>query len=153
MTSLARPAKGLPRYFMDCGWHRHIRFAGLDPAVLFVFDATVGYCTEHGTEGYAPSNPEDLALAIGVKASYVKKALPLLIERDALLDKADRVYVRGWSDHNPTNAEVEDRAKERSVSGTRGNHIRWHVNKGVVDPGCPFCMEGEGDDPDPFASL
>lgn len=150
MSSLARPAKGLPRYFMDCEWHRHPRYVGLDPAVLFTFSAIVGYCTQHGTEGYAASNHEDLAMAIGVKASVVKKSLPLLIDRDALIDKGHEVYVRGWSDHNPTNAEVEDRAKERSVAGTRGNHIRWHANKSVVDPDCTFCMEG--DDGGPFVS-
>lgn len=145
MTQLGRPAKGLPRFFMDCGWHRHIRFSGMDPAHLHVFASTVGYCTEFGTDGEAPADPEELALAIGVKASVVKKALPILIDREALLDKGHVVFVRGWSDHNPTSAEVEDKAKERSESGTRGNHIRWHVNKDVVDPDCEFCQRGDTD--------
>ena len=26
-----------------------------------------------------------------------------------------------------------------SASGTFGNHVRWHVNKGVVKPGCELC--------------
>lgn len=33
-----------------------------------------------------------------------------------------------------------------SVSGTFGNHVRWHVQKGVVKPGCEHCPT-EPDDP------
>lgn len=137
--ALGRPARGLPRYYMDCGWYRHPRFAGLPVEALFVFEAAVGYSTEHATDGLMPAHPEDLAAALGLRASVVKKALPKLLDRHALERHGDQLRVRGWADHNPTAAEVEARQAERSRSGKRGNHERWHVGKGVVDPSCEFC--------------
>lgn len=141
MTQLGRPAKGLPRYYMDCGWYRHPRFVGLMPEVLFVFEAMVGYCTQHGTNGHAPAHPEDLSIALGIRASVVKKALPRLLERDALFEEGAEVVVRGWGSHNPTSEEVEDLSRERSKAGTRGNHVRWHTERGVADPDCEFCRK------------
>lgn len=37
-----------------------------------------------------------------------------------------------WHDYNP-----ESEAASRS--GVFGNHVRWHANKGVVDPACEHC--------------
>ena len=36
-----------------------------------------------------------------------------------------------WADYNPT--------AEASASGVYGNHVRWHVNKALVDPECEHC--------------
>lgn len=30
---------------------------------------------------------------------------------------------------------------ERSKAGIRGNHERWHVRRGIIDPDCPLCQE------------
>lgn len=49
-----------------------------------------------------------------------------------------------WHDYN-------DPADLASRSGTYGNHIRWHVNEGKVDPECQHCPrepEDEGIAPD-----
>lgn len=27
-------------------------------------------------------------------------------------------------------------------AGAKGNHERWHVRKGIVDPNCPYCRQG-----------
>jgi hypothetical protein len=45
-----------------------------------------------------------------------------------------------WLDYNP-----ESEAASRS--GVFGNHVRWHANKGVVDPECEHCPK-EPDHPD-----
>jgi hypothetical protein len=64
-TSLARAARGLPRYFMDVGWWRGRRFAGLPLDSIGLMSCVVGYCTEHSTDGRVPGDPEDLAAALG----------------------------------------------------------------------------------------
>lgn len=139
-TSLARLATGLPRYFMDCGWYRHPRFAGLPIEALFVFEAAVGYSTQHGSDGELPADHEDLSLALGIRAAVVKKAINALIERQAVEVSCGRLVIRGWESHNPTSAEVRQRASERSASGSLGNHRRWHEQKGEFDANCQFCV-------------
>lgn len=137
--SISRTVKGLPRYYMDCGWWRHPRFAGLSPDALFAFSAIISYCTEHATDGRAPAHPEDLAAAIGMRASAVKRALKLLSEREIVIVKNDQIEVRNWSEHNPTSAEIEAYNEARSKGGNLGNHKRWHERRGVVDPECEHC--------------
>lgn len=36
-----------------------------------------------------------------------------------------------WDDYNPEDA---------SSSGARGNHVRWHEKRGIVDPECEHCQ-------------
>lgn len=142
-TRLGRPATGLPRYYMDVGWYRHPRFAGLPPETLFVFEAAIGYCHEHESNGDLPADTEDLSLALGVRLSIVRKAVPQLIDRCAFEDLGELLHVRKYEDHNPTASEIRARADERSESGAYGNHVRHHEKKGVVSDGCKFCAESQ----------
>lgn len=139
-TRLAHAATGLPRYYMDVGWYRHIRFSGLSVDVLFVFEASIGYCHQHATSGDLPRHPEDLALALGIRPTIVKKAVDKLIERHAYEDLGELLHIRGYEDHNPTGDEIKARSEERSKAGARGNHVRWHEKEGVVDDTCEFCI-------------
>jgi len=34
--------------------------------------------------------------------------------------------------------------KEASEAGAKGNHERWHVQRGIIDPDCPLCQEPIG---------
>ena len=40
--------------------------------------------------------------------------------------------IRSWEKWNPANA---------SESGTFGNHKRWHLDRGLVAPNCPHCLQ------------
>ena len=37
----------------------------------------------------------------------------------------------------------ENRSKAGLIGGPIGMHVRWHVNRGIVNPDCPFCMESK----------
>lgn len=139
-TRLAHAATGLPRYYMDVGWYRHPRFAGLPVETLFVFEASVGYCHEHESSGDLPRDTEDLSLALGIKHSIVRKAVPQLLERCAFEDLGELLHIRSYEDHNPTADEIRARAEERSESGAYGNHVRHHLQKGVKSDDCKFCI-------------
>lgn len=140
---LGRGATGLPRYYMDVGWWRSRRFAGLPLEAIGLMSCIVGYGTEHATDGRLPANHEDLAAALGVRATAVRRAIAPLLERGVLVpisdDEGEALVVRSWEDHNPTKAEVEAWSSERASSGAKGNHQRWHAARGIVDPACPWC--------------
>jgi hypothetical protein len=46
-----------------------------------------------------------------------------------------------WGDHQPTKEEVEAALSKKATGGKLGNHRRWHVDKGKVDPRCPYCHD------------
>lgn len=145
--SLGRTVKGLPRYFMDCGWWRHPRFVGLSTDALFTFQAIVSYSTEHATDGQIPGDPEDLGIALGMRQGSLGDAIPALIERGVLAAKGPKkdghpqaYEVRNWAAHNPTAEEVEAYNQAKSRKGTLGNHKRWHEARGVSDAECEWCQ-------------
>lgn len=139
-TKLGRPATGLPRYYMDVGWYRHPRFLGLPLEALFVFEASIGYCYEHELSGDLPSHHEDLATALGLRATAVKKAIPLLIDRGVYERTGDGLVIRNYADHNPTGEEVQRRAAEKSSAGSWGNHKRWHLDRNIIAEDCDHCL-------------
>lgn len=152
-TSIARPAAGLPRYYQDCGWHQGPAWVGATLAEIGLMGVMRDYCTKHGTDGRLPADVEALAAACGVRASEARKALRSIEARRK--PSGEPVVVRdgtylvlvGYADHNPTADEVKAYTAERSQAGRRGNHKRWHVDKGVVDPECDLCTEASGDPP------
>lgn len=55
---------------------------------------------------------------------------------------AGRVVVHDYLEHNSSSEEAAAGAAAMSSGGVKGNHTKWHVNRGVVDPDCPLCDSG-----------
>lgn len=47
-----------------------------------------------------------------------------------------------WTDFNPSREEATAAADKMSAAGSLGNHRRWHVKKGRIEPTCQFCTSG-----------
>jgi hypothetical protein len=45
-----------------------------------------------------------------------------------------------WETYQPTREEAIAAQQKQSSGGRLGNHRRWHVDKGVSVPDCPFCL-------------
>lgn len=43
--------------------------------------------------------------------------------------------------HQESAKDMSTRIENRRELSRRGNHKRWHVERGVVDPACAFCNE------------
>lgn len=52
------------------------------------------------------------------------------------------LIVHDWFDYAGKLIAKREEARE---AGAKGNHERWHVQRGIVDPDCPFCAESQGD--------
>jgi hypothetical protein len=55
----------------------------------------------------------------------------------------------GWITHdylkdNPSRAELEAEEAGKSRGGKRGNHRRWHEDRGLTQEGCEFCFPQDG---------
>lgn len=58
-------------------------------------------------------------------------------------DDQGRLLVHDWYDYAGRLLEKREEARE---AGARGNHERWHVQRGIVDPTCPYCQEASAQD-------
>lgn len=140
--TLGRPATGLGRYYMDCGWYRHPKFAGLPIEALFLFEAGVGYCTEHNTNGVMAGDIEQLSLDLGIRLSAVRKGARTLLERGRWRRREDgTIEIVGYIDHNPMAEEVTEFVEVQRARSVYGNHVRHHVNKQVRKDDCPHCRD------------
>lgn len=140
-SALGRPAAGLSRYYMDCGWYRHPKFAGQPLEALFLFEAAVGYCTEHATDGRMAADLEQLSLDLGVRLSVVRKGAKALIDIGVWRHTGDSIVVVGWAGHNPTKGELDEYRQVKSKQGSYGNHRRWHVDRDKPDAECDHCLQ------------
>lgn len=87
---------------------------------------TDGVLTRRQIERIAPESLGDVGDAIGT-----------LIRVGLFEDQGSSIRVRSWADWNDSAADIEAESK----NGKRGNHVRWHVKRGKVDPGCAYCAD------------
>lgn len=45
-----------------------------------------------------------------------------------------------WHEFQPSALDTQLAKEKESESGTKGNHQKWHVKRGVVNPECPLCF-------------
>ncbi len=57
------------------------------------------------------------------------------------------VLMHDYLEHQRSAAEVSELKEARSAGGGWGNHLRWHVKKGVVRDDCEHCVSPNGTDP------
>lgn len=50
-----------------------------------------------------------------------------------------------WTGRQPSALDVKRAAEVKGTSGARGNHLRWHKRRGVTDPDCKWCQEGDSE--------
>lgn len=115
--------------------HPKILEVGHDAAWLHV--CGIAYCSRLLTDGRIPS------AAVSMLGGPVK-ALPKLLAAGLWQQDGSDYVVVGYLDWNPSRADVErkrdDRAEAKRMAGQRGNHRRWHVERGKPDPDCPLCI-------------
>ena len=104
---------------------------GRDIAPMGLWVIAGSWAGQNGTDGWVPEHEldrwdddwEDLANRL-VKAGYW---WPEQHEGEPGFGFVD------WEDYNPVS--------NASARGGYGNHVRWHVNEGVVNPECEHCPQ------------
>jgi hypothetical protein len=68
--------------------------------------------------------------------------------RVGLWKRADDTEFHDWSVYNPDAATLEAQRLKESVSGSLGNHRRWHVRRNLTVPDCEHCHRVPDREPD-----
>lgn len=66
-------------------------------------------------------------------------AVKELVDRGLWLRAKGGYQFHDWDEYQPRREEVLAAQAKKSSGGKIGNHRRWHVDRGVTDPGCPYC--------------
>jgi hypothetical protein len=52
--------------------------------------------------------------------------------------------VTGWFDRNPSRAAIEEKSAAKARGAKLANHRRWHVEQGIFDGRCEWCLTDIG---------
>ena len=136
---------------VDDGLHKHrkrIR-AGVEAMGLWVIAGS--WCADELTDGWVPADVVDY-LAPGVGRDLAKRLETARLWIADTRDGEEGWQFHEWTDQQPTRDEVTAQREKKADGGKVGNHRRWHVSKGVVDPRCAYCRipeSGPTRTPDP----
>ena len=94
------------------------------------------YCQGQGTDGFIPTG----ALAIIVaETGAARGAVTELTSRNLWVETADGWMIPSWLEWNKPAAEVQAQRDAKGQGGKWGNHKRWHLDRGIRQPGCRYC--------------
>jgi hypothetical protein len=111
----------------------HHKISGLsDKAFRFLIE-TWCWCSRQRNEGHFP-------VAAWQRMGTVKTRTAL--EAAELVEVGRyEVVIHDYDVWQTSNEQITTRREKRRRSGSLGNHTRWHLRKGVVDPECAHCSQ------------
>lgn len=131
----------MPRFPVDDGFHSHPKAWAASLAALGLWTVAGSWSNDQGTDGLIPDHMIQL-LSRG-QTELVRELC------DAGLWRRTRggYQFHQWdadgdgTPRNITRDEAIARRSKKSTGGSLGNHRRWHVKEGRVDPACAYCQD------------
>lgn len=123
-----------PRFLL----HRKALKVGPFGRLLYI--SGLCYCVEGLTDGFIPQR--SLQRIADVDDSDPVASASALVCAGLWIEADDGWIVNDYMEWQTPAAVAAERRAERSESGQRGNHKRWHTNGRKV-AGCPYCADTE----------
>jgi hypothetical protein len=122
---------------VDDGFYDHPKVADLPDSAVALWTRAASYCMKHLTDGAVPRR---------IARRFVdnfEESTAALVKSGLWEEDGTDYQFHDWADYQPTREELLKDRKKRSVGGAVGNHRRWHVEKGKVDPSCAYCRSSD----------
>lgn len=121
---------------VDDGFWSHPKVLELSDAAVALWVRAGSYCAGHLTDGAV--RPGVLRLLGADRDAATELVLAGLWHLDS--DGAWRFH--DWTEYQPTREEQDAKREAKQEASAQGNHVRWHLNRGITDPTCPYCDPG-----------
>ena len=125
----------MPWFRVDDNLAFHHKVVAAGNAAMGLWVRAGSMCSAQLTDGFVPDH---MVAALGGKAQAQRLVAVGLWCRE---DGGYRFHE--WAERQPSAADVKAAAEKQGVSGSLGNHRRWHLRKGVINPECEFCQAGD----------
>ena len=116
----------------------HPKVVGLPDAAFRLYVEALCWCSRHLTDGMVP------VAALKRLGGYSPKSIRQLVESGLIVSLEARkdtcgYMIHDYTEHQRTADEVADYRRLKRSAGVTGNHERWHVARGIIDPSCELC--------------
>ena len=122
--------------------HRKARKAGKAAMGMWVLAGS--WSSDNLTDGFIP---EDVALRWGTRADAERLVAAELWQASSR-DGEPGWQFHDWARFQPSAAVTAAVRAKEAEAGMRGNHKRWHSDRGIIDPNCEFCYRVPDQEPD-----
>lgn len=126
----------MPWFKVDDHLYSHPKWVGASPAAKALWVTAGSWCAAQLTDGHVPRH---MLPVVGGRPRVAQE----LVDTGLWIENGTGWYFHDWFEYQPAKADTEAVREKESKYGKRGNHLRWHVSKGIKNPECPFCQEGD----------
>lgn len=109
----------------------HPKVEPLSDAAFRLMVETWAYCRRTGNDGRIPDKIWAKRGKPGARRELVAAGL---VRQDS-----GHVQVHDYLDWQQSAAEISEAKAKKSKAGGAGNHKKWHVDRGQIDPTCDLC--------------
>lgn len=102
---------------IDDGMPRHPKIVGLSDAAFRALVTLWCYAAEHETDGHIP--------IAAWRASVKTRQATELVEAELVHENGTGFVIHGFTERNPTRAQLADRRDKRSRAGRIGAQRKW----------------------------
>lgn len=105
---------------------------GIEPLAELLFVRSLAFCKAREDSGGGISSRQLRLFGadLGAYGVPVDDLVAQLVRENLWIETGDGWLIRSWLEWN---------GNESSEHGRRGNHVRWHEDRGFIDESCPFC--------------
>jgi hypothetical protein len=122
--------------------HRKARKAG--KAAMGVWVLAGSWSMDNDTDGFIP---DDVLTRWGTETDARALIRVGLWSREEFQGEWGYRF-HDWSRFQPSAAVTAAKKAAEAEAGLRGNHKRWHVDRGISDPDCEYCYRVPDQEPD-----
>lgn len=110
----------------------HPKIAALSDKAFRLLVDTWCWCSRHLTDGVVSEK-------IWTKRGTPKSRKELVSAGLAETLPNGDIQMHDYLDWQRSAAEVQELREAKTQGGAEGNHIRWHLRRGIADPACDYC--------------
>lgn len=125
-----------PSIMLDHLMPENPKIVGLSDAAFRLYIEVVCWCSRHESDGSIPT-------PMIQRMARSPKVITELIKANLIRDELGSYTVKDYLLHQRSRREIAALRQARRTSGSRGNHMRWHVARRRFDANCEHCQEGE----------
>ena len=122
--------------------HRKARKAGKSAMGVWVLAGS--WSMDNDTDGFVPA---DVLARWGTLAD-AKRLIEAGLWREGTHKGEQGWRFHDWSRFQPSAAVTAAKRAKEAEAGLRGNHKRWHADRGINDPECEYCYRVADQEPD-----
>lgn len=134
----------MPWFKVDDKLHDHRKARTAGPRAMGVWVLAGSWAMDNDSDGFIP---EQVLARWGTRAD-AKRLVDAGLWRPEQFHGEAGWRFHDWAEFQPSAAVTAARKAAEREAGLRGNHERWHKQRGVSDPDCEYCYRVPDRPPD-----